>query len=100
MNIKYLTQGQKEALLRCLENQKSPKTTAESSMLNKLREYFGVVCYGDNSAKFLRCGNFVKQIEADTFGDHYKFRWIAVKRSDLGEYITASYFGNKRVYLN
>lgn len=100
MTLSNLTLGQKQFLLTSLESQKSPMTSAERNLFNELRDFFAEVVEVDNSRNFKRCGQYIKMIHMDTFGDNYKNNWIKVQESGKGEFITMSYTGNTRMYLN
>lgn len=100
MNIEHLTEGQAKFLLESLERQKSKKTQAETILLNDLRERFSEVIEQGSAKGFKRCGDYVKMINMDTFGDNYKNNWIKVKQNTKGEYFIMKYLGNKRIYID
>lgn len=101
MRIENLTLGQKKALLESLEKQKSKKTPPEVKTLNDLREFFAepvdVEEFGEGF--FKRCGDFIKMIDMDTFGENYRNNWVKLKETSKGEYFTSFYTGGKRIYL-
>lgn len=98
MKASKLTIGQQKFLLESLEKQTSPKTKAENSLLNELRDLFSEELDGDATG-FKRCGNYVKQTQIDTFGERYNNCWIKIHTSGKGEYFTSSYMG-RRIYIN
>ena len=69
-------------------------TVSERVLFNELREELAERLDGDASG-FIRCGNFVKMINMDTFGDRYNSCWIKVYSDNSGEYFTSSYVGRR-----
>ncbi len=94
MEIKHLTLGQKEALLNSLSNQKSPMTPNEKKVYNLLRDDLAEPLTGD-ACGFKRCGNYVKMINMDTFGDRYNNCWIKIYSDNNGEYFKSTYLGRR-----
>jgi hypothetical protein len=99
MDTSRFTKGQKEALLQSLSNQKSPMTRGEKALFEQLRKEAIVIVKTQSGCEFEMFENKVRQIGMDTFGEDYRNRWIKLKESSNGVYFTASYFGNKRIYL-
>ncbi|MHA2278822.1 MAG: hypothetical protein ACXAC2_23835 [Candidatus Kariarchaeaceae archaeon] len=81
-------------------------TLAEKKTLEDLRmllsEEVDIILDGEmivGNGKVIRCGDVVKIIGADTFGDDYRFGWIKLKETMRGEYFTCKYYDNKRIYI-
>jgi hypothetical protein len=94
-----LTQGQKHALYESLRDQRSPMTTAEKRMYSRLREDLAdrVTPYG-RCHTVLYLDGYCKEVDQDTFGDDYRFRWCKVHETGKGQYYYSNYY-EKRVYL-
>ena len=99
MNISKLTIGQQKSLLDSLEKQVSKRTPSETSTMNELRDILSEEIDGGDAKGFKRCGNHVKMINLDTFGERYNNCWIKIYESSKGEFFTSSYIG-KRIYIN
>jgi hypothetical protein len=98
MNIKNLTDGQKEALLISLSNQSSPMTTGEKSLLKQLKEDAIEIVETAKGWSVQKLGNKVRQINIDTFGEDYRNCWVKLQESGKGIFFYSAYFG-KRIYL-
>jgi hypothetical protein len=94
MEIKHLTLGQKKGLLDMLSNQKSKMTPNERKIYNLLRDDLSENLSGD-AFGFKRCGNYVKMINMDTFGDRYNNCWIKIYSDNNGEYFKSKYLGRR-----
>lgn len=107
MTLSNLTLGQRKGLFTMLRDQQSPMTNSERKIFDQLViEFRNVKCeflaeiVTFEGSKFFRCGRFVKQVSMDTFGDVYRNCWIKIQESSKGEFITSTYIGGGRIYLD
>lgn len=101
MNISNLTIGQKKALLKSLESQKSPMTKSEKIALNALRfDLSEEITAEEGRFTLLRVGNLVRMIDIDTFGEDYRIRWVKVKENRKGEFFNIQYLSGSRIFID
>lgn len=91
-------ENQKKGVYEILKIGKN-NSPSEKKLLNQLREYFSKCYELDNCGKVLIFDGLVKEIEMDTCGSVYRFHWVKLRKTGLGEYYFSKYYG-KRMYID